>query len=143
MSAIQLSNDATTLVLNGRVYANLSEGDFVTLNFPNPRTSHVNSVDGGVTINGRVDGPVANLTVRVQKYSDDDIALNNALNQNPTEVLNGSMKTNFTRDGVDGVETYTLENGSLTDQPENTKNNQDGNAVMEYVIRFRSAKRAL
>jgi len=53
------------------------------------------------------------------------------------------MKENFNRDGTDGVESWTLELGSLTTQPTSTKSGTDGNAVQEYVIRFRNASRNL
>lgn len=143
MSRITLPADATTLVLNGTVIDNLAEGDFLTLAPVNPLTSHVNSTNGGVNINKRTDGDVHDLTVRVQKFSPSDVFMNSALVAAEPTVFDGSMKSNYTRDGVDFVETYTMETGSITTQPTQTKNNQDGNAMMEYVIRFRSVVRAL
>lgn len=143
MSVIILAAEATTVTLNGYNLTSLTEGDFVTLAPVNPLTSHTNASAGGVNINGRVDGAVMDMTVRVQKLSADDVFLNSARNSALPTVFNGSSKTNYNRDGVDAVETYTLESGSITTQPTDTKNNQDGNAMMEYVIRFRSAVRSL
>lgn len=143
MSLIVLAAENTTLVLNGYAFSSMAEGDFVTLAPVNPHTSQTNSGNGGVNINGRVDAAVHDLTVRVQKYSADDVFLNSAINAQIPTVFNGSSKTNFVRDGSESVETYTLESGSITTQPINTKNNTDGNALMEYVLRFRSAVRAM
>jgi len=96
-----------------------------------------------VNINERSDRGVHDLALRVQRYSVYDGFLNNLLRQSPPVVINGSMKENFNRDGTDGVESWTLELGSLTTQPTSTKSGTDGNAVQEYVIRFRNASRNL
>lgn len=143
MSVVSLAAENTTLVLNGYAFTSFSEGDFLVLAPVNPLTSQTNSTNGGVSINERVDGGVHDLTIRVQKYSADDVWLNSAVNSRPVTVFAGSSKTNYVRDGVEAVETYTLEGGSVTTQPTNTQNNQDGNAMMEYMIRFRTAARAL
>ena len=143
MSVILLAAEATTITLNGYALTSMAEGDYAVLAPVNPLTSHTNSENGGVNINGRVDGGVTDMTVRVQKLSADDVFLNSARNSALPTVFNGSAKTNYVRDGVDSVETYTLESGSITTQPTDTKNNQDGNAMMEYVIRFRNAVRSL
>ena len=67
--------------------------------------------------------------------------LNSAINQEDVTVFNGSVKEDFVRDGVAGAESYILENGSFTTRPSNVKNDTDGNAMMEYTIRFRNATR--
>lgn len=141
MAVIQLSAESSTLVLNGRALVNLIEGDYLELNPVNDLTSHVNSSAGGVNINKRVDGNVHDLIIRVQKMSEDDVFLNSAMNQDTPVIFNGSLKEDFTRDGVAGAESYILENGSLTTRPGNVKNNQDGNGAMEYKIRFRNVTR--
>jgi len=143
MGVVSLAAENTTLILNGYAFTSFSEGDFLVLAPANPLTSQTNSSGGGVSINERVDGGVHDLTVRVQKYSADDVWLNSAVNARPVTVFAGSSKTNYVRDGSEAVETYTLEGGSVTTQPTNTQNNQDGSAMMEYMIRFRTAKRAL
>ncbi len=141
MSTIVLSADNTTLTLNGTLLTSLAEGDFITLTPVNPATSHINSSNGGVNINKRVDSDVHDVVIRVQRASEDDSFLNGLERQDVPEVINGSCKTNFVRDGVDGVESWTLQNGSFTTKPTLTQNNTDGNAVIEYTIRFRTAKR--
>lgn len=141
MPTIQFAAESTTLVLNGTAITDLAEGDFVELNPVNPHTSHVNSSNGGVSINRRFDADVHDLVVRVQKMSGSDVFLNSASNQDEPVVFNGSLKEDYLRDGVAAAESYILENGTITTQPNNVKNNQDGNGMMEYTIRFRTATR--
>ncbi|MBE0469595.1 MAG: hypothetical protein IBX55_08845 [Methyloprofundus sp.] len=143
MAVITLAADSTTLTLNGHVFTSFMTGDLFTLTPANPHSAHVNSQAGGVSIQRRSDGNVYDLPVRIQKFSDDDIFLNSALAGDKVVIFNGSAKENFNKNGVDGVETYLLENGSITTQPTNAKNDQDGNALMEYTLRFRSVSRAL
>lgn len=143
MSTIVMPADSTTVVLNGYLFTALAEGDESTLTPVNPATSHVNSSNGGVNINKRIDADVHDFVIRVQRNSEDDAFLNGIERQDTPVVINGTCKTNFIRNGVDGVESYTLQNGSITTKPTQTNNNTDGNAVMEYTIRFRSAKRNL
>lgn len=143
MSVITLAADSTTLILDGVAITDLAEGDTITIAPVNPATAHVNAINGGVSINERSDRGVHDVTVRVHKYSASDVLLNSKLRQSPPAVINGSAKENYTRDGADFVESWLLENGSVTTQPTNTKNSTDGNALSEYVIRFRNASRNL
>jgi len=143
MSIIVMDADSTTVVLNGFPIVDFAEGDVVELRPVNDHTSHVNAANGGVNIKRRVDCGVSDLILRVQKYSPSDQFLNSAINSESPVVFNGSAKESFKRDGVDGVETYTLENGSITTQPGNVKNNTDNNGMMEYTLRFRNAIRGL
>lgn len=145
MPAIRVSADGSTLTLNGHIFQDLMEGDSIELNPVNPATAQVNGVKpGSVTVTNRSDAGVHDLVVRVQRYSDDDVFLNAVKNQEGfPEILEGSLKESFRREGIEGNESWVLENGSMTDQPARVKNTQDGNAVMEYTIRFRNARRGL
>jgi hypothetical protein len=142
MSTIVYSTNSVSLTLNGRVLNDLIAGDTMELAPVNPATARVNSASG-VSISGRSDASVHTLTVRVQKNSQDDIFLNSARNGNEPTILEGSLKENFKRDGTDGVDSWSLEAGSVTTQPTSVKNNQDGNAVHEYQIEFRFCTRAI
>lgn len=142
MANITFPAESSTLVLNERTLVDSIEGDFLTLTPVNPKTSRVNG-SNGVSIASRSDGQVYDLTVPVQKYGEYDVFLNNALNQADPVVFAGSLKENFQRDGVDFVGTWSLEMGSITTQPTDTRNNQDGNAMVEYTIQFRNAKRSI
>ena len=143
MAAITLPADATTLVLNGTTITDFAEGDTITIAPVNPSTSQLNAIGGGVNINERSDKGVSDATIRVQKYSDSDKFLNNLNRQSPPVLVNGSSKTIYGVDGLNSEESYLLENGSITTQPTNTQNSTDGNAMMEYVVRFRNAARNL
>lgn len=143
MSVITVSADSSTLILNDRPFTTFAEGDFLTLTPANAASSHVNSADGSVTIIERMDRHVYDLLMRVQKYGADDVYLNGILNGEGVTLMEGSLKESYTADGSPGVESWNLDAGSLTLQPTQTKNNQDGNALMEYTIRFRTAKRSL
>jgi len=144
MPNIRVSADGATLTLNGRIIDDLVEGDSIEMAPANPNTAHVNGVrPNSVAITNRSDRNVHDLTVRVLKFSEDDTFLNSIRNQEFPEVIEGSLKESFVRDGADAEESWILEQGSITDQPTETKNTQDGNATMQYVIRFRNAVRGL
>jgi len=143
MATITVNAESTTLVLNGFRFESFIAGDVMELTPVNPHSSHVVGSNNSVNINKRTDGNVRNLVMRVQRYSDEDIRLNSWLNSQSLVVINGSLKEDFSKDGVDGVESWILEGGSLTDQPTEVKNDQDGNALMEYTIMFRNAQRNL
>jgi hypothetical protein len=140
MSNVILQGNSTTLTLNGYVFTDLIEGDAIELAPVNPKTFRINSAQG-VTVGNRSDGDVHDLKIRVQKYGQDDVFLNSAMNQVDPVIFNGSMKENFIRDGADGVGSWILELGSLTDRPTDLKNTQDGNAVIEYTVQVRAATR--
>jgi len=143
MAVITMSADSVSLVLNGFPIVDFAEGDIVELNPVNDLTSQINGANGAVNINKRNDGGVHDLIIRVLKFSGSDVFLNSARNQAIPVVFNGSVKEDFVRDGTAGAESYILENGSFTTQPGNTKNNTDGNGMMEYTIHFRNAVRNL
>ena len=143
MAIVTLSADAATLIINGTAITDMVSGDIITLVPVNPATAHINSANGGVSIFERIDRDVYDLTCRVQRLSGSDMFLNATLRQNPLVVLNGSLKENFTRDNIDGVESWILESGSFTTQPTKTVNTEDGNALSEYTMRFRRATRNL
>ncbi len=143
MAIITVSADSTTLVLNGVAISDLVAGDVLTLVPVNPATAHINASNGGVNINERTDRGVYDLTVRVQRLSGSDAFLTGMLRQSPPVIFNGSLKETFTRDGATFVESWLLESGSITTQPTKTVNDSDGNALSEYVFRFRNALRNL
>jgi len=130
----------STLILNGEPIRDFIEGEKIILTFPNPLTSRKNSENGGVSIAKTVNGDVGQLVIKVQKRSDSDKFLTVVRNGDVT-VLNGSLKTRLTNDGVDGVDSYTLISGTITDQPADTQSNLELNNEMEYTIEFRSVIR--
>lgn len=143
MPVITFAADSTTLILNGRAVEDFASGDILELSPVNPVTTHVNGSGGSVAISKRSDGGVHILKHRVLQASDSDIAMNTALNQDSPVIFNGSIKENFVKDGADGVDSFILENGSITDRPVVTKNDLEGNKMVEYTIQFRNATRAI
>lgn len=141
MSIIVMQADSVSLVLNGQAITDFAEGDVVELNYINALTSRVNSAEGGVNVNKRVDSGVADLIIRVQKYSPSDVFFNSASNQDAPVVFDGSLKEDFLRDGSNASESFILEAGTLTTRPNKVSNNTDGNAMVEYTIQFRNAVR--
>jgi hypothetical protein len=143
MAAITLDTANSTLTLNGRTIEDSPEGDVFTVAYQNDVSAQTQGTNGGVVVKERADKNAALLTVRVLRDSADDAYMTNLINQPDIEVLNGSLKTNFTRNGTDGVETYTLSNGTIQTRGDHTINNTDGEEVSEYGILFGSAIRSL
>jgi len=141
MSTIQLLADSTTLVLNGHLFNDFIDGDALVISPPNDLASRNRSVRG-LNIQKRSDAGVRDLTFTLPKYSDDDIWLNSQLNKDVPVIFKGSVKENYVKDGVEFVTTYTLEDGTITTQPTDTRNNVDGNQDMAYTIQFNKATRA-
>lgn len=143
MANITYPNNQSTLTLNGYLFQHLAEGASLVLAPVNEKTSRINSANNGVSVSNRVDGDVHTLTVQVQKHSPDDVVCNDLINGALTDVVRGSMKRVFYREGEPFKETYQLEGGSITTRPTDTQNNQELDVVMEYTFQFRSAIRSL
>lgn len=141
---ISIPVDRSTVVLNGRVYNDFNEGDYIVITFTNPATTHINSADGGVTIQEHLAAGAATVQMNVTKFGPDDRELNSLRNAGlPGGIIEGSIKTTFYRGEEAVTETYRLRSGSITDQPVDTRNNSEGNAQMQYTIAFRNVKRSL
>ena len=143
MAQILLDSEIGSLILNGTPILDFEAGDYLTITPVNPVTGRQNSSEGGLTINKRTDGGVADLVFRVQKFSASDVFLNNQLNSSSPVVFAGTWSEDFTRDGTEGVGSYLLEGGSFTTQPVATASNVEGNNLMEYTIQFRNHTRTL
>lgn len=134
MSVIQLAADSTTIIINGTVIRDTVAGDRITMTPVNAATSRIVGNNQNVVIADRVDAKHYDLVINVVKYSDSDIYLNSLLNQSPTAVIDGSIKEKYRKDGEAMVSTWSLEHGSFTTQPTDTRNDQDGNALLAYTI---------
>lgn len=143
MATIVVDTKNATLTLNGRTIEDTPEGDVFTIAYQNDITTQTQGTNNGLVVKERTDKDMALLTVRVLRYSADDAFLTNAINAANVTVFQGSLKVNFTRDGVDGIETHTLANGTFQTRGDNTVNNQDGADIQEYVIMFGSSVRSL
>lgn len=136
MDTIALAADATTFIVNGTPINDTEAGDYITITYTNPTTSRVDS-GKSVTIQGRADGDVATILVNVTKKSASDAFLLGLKNSKAPAVLKGSVKEVYSKNGVESVETYSFQAGSLTDPQTDTKNDLDGNSMMPYTITAR------
>lgn len=134
MSVSRFLTDSTTLVLNGELIKDFINGDVIELAFVNPLTSRVYGANRAVNITQRSDSDVATLTVRVQRYSDNDVFFSEVINSENIVVLEGSLKEVYIKDGSESVESYEILSGSITTKPSYTKNNVEATATVEYVI---------
>ena len=141
MAEIVLNTESTTLVLNGTPINDMVNGDVIVMTPTNPLTSRVNGTNDSVAIAKRSDAGVTSMVIRVFRFSDSDVFMNSIRNSAEPVVINGSLKSNFKRNGIDGTESYILESGSVTTQPTDTKSDTEGNALMEYTVEFRNARR--
>lgn len=146
--SIGIEVGTSELTLNGHLFGDFIAGDTIELAPLNASTSRINGANDRVVIAERVDSHVFDMTIRVLANSEDDIFLNSGFNAQGVTVFNGSLKRSIITKGsagndVNGVETYVLSNGSITQAPTDTRNNQDGNEVREYKIEFRTAQRQI
>jgi hypothetical protein len=132
--------DSTTLILNGTAITDFVAGDYITLAPVNAVTSRVRGSNGATVIKKRTDANEYDITINVLKYSDSDVFLNNLMNGESPNVVQGSIKENYKKNGDDFVASWVVENGSITTPPTDTQNNQDGNAVMAYVIQCQATR---
>lgn len=134
MAITSFKSESTTLILNDEVIADFINGDIIELAPVNPDTARTYGSNRSVNIQHRSDREVHTLKFRVMRDSDSDIWLNEQMNADKPVVFNGSVKEIFIKDGEELVESFELQAGSYTDKPTHTKNNQDGNAQVEYTI---------
>ena len=134
MAITSFKSESTTLILNDKVIFDFINGDIIELAPVNPDTARTYGSNRSVNIQHRSDREVYTLKFRVMRDSDSDIWLNEQMNSDKPVVFNGSVKEIFIKDGEELVESFELQAGSYTDKPTHTKNNQDGNAQVEYTI---------
>lgn len=134
MAIVSFKSESTTLILNDEVISDFINGDIIELAPVNPDTTRTYGSNRAVNIQHRSDREVHTLKFRVMRDSDSDIWLNEQMNSDKPVVFNGSLKEIFVKDGSEQVESFEIQAGSFTDKPTHTKNNQDGNAQVEYTI---------
>lgn len=134
MAVVSFNSNSTTLILNDEVISDFINGDILELAPVNPDTARTYGSNRAVNIQHRSDREVYTLKFRVMRDSDNDVFLNDKMNADKPVVFNGSIKELFIKDGEEFTESFELEAGSYTDKPTHTKNNQDGNAQVEYTI---------
>lgn len=134
MATVSFKAESTTLILNDQVIGDFINGDIIELAPVNPDTARTYGANQSVNIQHRSDRNVHTVKFRVMRDSDSDIWLNEQMNQDKPVVFGGSVKEIFIKDGSEQTESFELQAGSFTDKPTHTKNNQDGNAQVEYTV---------
>ena len=143
MSAIVIDNINRTLKIGGYVFTSLYAGDSITVTFPNDNTAYTIGVNDTVLAKKMANADVCEFTINVVKYSRDDSFLNTEAEREYPQFLQGSLQTNFTRDGVDGVEVLDLTNITIKKKPDVTYNTVDGEETMAYGLHARKGKRII
>lgn len=142
-SQISIDNVNRTLKLGNHVFTSLVAGDAISVTFPNDNVSYTLGINNTVLAKKMANGDVAEFTVSVVKYSADDDFLSNESEREIPQFLDGSLQTNFARDGVDGVEKLDLTSVTIKKKPDVTYNTVDGEETVSYGLQARRAKRVL
>jgi Protein of unknown function (DUF3277) len=140
-----------TIMINGRVFADLADGDFANLEFPNEIMSVKTGKNGNSIYGLNESGKQANLTLRILRGSADDKFLNNLLSQQQANssafiLMNGEFIKKI-GDGLGNVtsDTYICGGGVFVKQPK-AKSNAEGDTEQSLVIweiKFSNAPRVL
>lgn len=138
-SPIILNGDATTMQLqigsDNLTVDDLISGDTITITPLFAETTRTYGAGNSVNIQRHTNKDVHTITFRVKKLYNTDKALSNYMNAKTlSQVIEGSIKTIYYEDGSQKIENYKISGGSITTKPTDTKNNTDGNNVMEYTI---------
>lgn len=149
MSTYTLTGD-DTVIINDIPLHDFPEGDIATLEVPNNLMEIATGKNGNTIYALNEAGNNATLTVRVLLSSNDDKRLNGLIP--PSEgfasyvLLTGSVvKQVGDGQGNLSYNTYLLQGGMVQKKP-NIKTNVNGDvqqAVVEYVIQFANAARAI
>lgn len=137
---INVMANSATVIINGRAITDFNAGDMITLAPANAETARIHGSNGITGITQRADEDVYDITINVVKYSDSDVYLNRLLNE--CAIIEGSIKETYSKNRFFGQSSWSITHGSFTTKPTDTKNNQDGNMGVSYVIQAR-ARRSL
>jgi hypothetical protein len=141
MAYIGYDLGSTTLILDGRVISDFVTGTMIQMTFPNPDTSRFNGANGGLVVGKREDATICDIEFHLYRGSEDDVWLSTILSRREVNIFNGSLSVSYKLDGKAKTETFTLKGGSITDQPQFTFSNTDGNPELVYKIQFREHTR--
>lgn len=149
MSTSLTGSDVT--IINGRVFADLADGDCVNLDYPNELASVKTGKNGNVMYAFNETGRQTTVTLRVLRGSADDKFLNNLLSKMKANFSGFVLMTGeFVKKVGDGEgnvtdDTYIMSGGIFTKNV-GAKNSAEGDteqSVSIYEIQFANAPRAL
>lgn len=151
MGAPVTLSGSDTINVNGRVFADLADGNCVELDFPNEIASVKTGKNGNAIYGLNESGKQCEVKMRILRGSSDDKYLNNLLAQQQanfaaTILLNGQFIKKL-GDGEGNItsDTYIMSGGVFTKQVPG-KTNVDGEteqSISMYVIKFSNAPRVL
>lgn len=150
MNSVALSGN-DSLIINQRVLADLADGDFAVLTFPENIAKIQKGKNGNAIYALNLQGDVMDLTIRVIRGSDDDQFLLNLWSQQKSN-FNGFvlMTGEFIKQLGDGAgnivsDTYELSGGVFMKNPE-AKSNVTGDteqSITVWHLQFSNAPRAI
>lgn len=143
MAQILIDNVNRTLKLGTHTFVSLIQGDAIAITFPNDNVTYTIGSNDTVLAKKMLNGDMADITVSVIKYSDDDNFLSAQSELFTPSFIDGSLQTNYTKDGVDGVEVLDLTSVTVKKKADLTYNTSDGEETVSYTLQARRAKRIL
>lgn len=150
MSIVAMTGD-DTIVVNGRVFTDLADGDIVTLTFPNDIANVKTGKNGNSIYGFNATGKQCELKIRVIRGSSDDKFLNGLLVQQQGNFAGFPLMIGeFVKKIGDGSgkimsDTYIMSGGVFTKIPE-AKSNAEGDteqSVSVYTIKFSNSPRII
>ena len=142
---------ADTLVIGGRVIANVADGDYASITYPNDLVN-VKTGKGGNSIYAfNNTGMQVDVTIRLIRSAPDDVFLNDLLQKMKQDfaafVLLGAYMVKRVGNGLGGIssDTYILSGGVFVKQVEG-KSNAEGDtdqSVSIYHLKFTNSDRAI
>lgn len=150
MSSVSLTG-SDTININDRIFADLADGDAVTLNFPNEITATTVGKNGNAIYALNETGEIAEVSIRVLRGSPDDKYLNGLISLLKSDFASFPLiYGEFIKrvgDGKGNVasDTYIL-SGGIPSTNVGTSSNNAGDteqSVSVYNIRFAKAPRTI
>ncbi len=150
MSTVAMSG-SDTIKINNRILADLADGDFVALTFPNEIAGVKTGKNGNSLFSANETGRQSEVVVRLVRGSADDKFLNNLLAQQVANFAGFILMTGeFVKrigsgDGVISNDTYINSGGVFSKQVE-AKSNAEGDSeqsVAVYTIKFSNSPRVI
>lgn len=150
MALVALTGE-DTIMLFGRVFTGLADGDAVTVDFPNEKVAIKTGKNGNTVYVRNETGNNANVTLRVIRGSADDRFLNARKSEQDRDMASFALAAGqFVKRSGDGngaviSEIYELEGGAFVSNiagRDNVEGDTDA-AVATYNMRFASAQRTI
>lgn len=150
MSTVALSGN-DSIVINGRVFSDLADGDVAVLDFPNEIAQVKTGKNGNAIYGLNQSGKQAELKLRLIRGASDDQFMNSLLSSQQANFAGFPLMIGeFIKKIGDGAgnitsDTYITSGGVFSKQVQ-AKSNVEGDStqsVAEYTLRFSNAPRVI